>query len=468
MCGVVSFIKKHPFLTLGTLGLAAIGFLGYRLVKWIIEKCARTLRIDNIAQQNLSAANKPSASQLTNHVFKNITRDLTPDMAIENGFGEFVVYQRDGTEVTQETFDKAYDVFLKYSPLALAEQNPDAYDQRQLKIQEEVQKISPDLEVAFVPRTLYELTFIRAGIEEEVKRKSGCQGPELAMSKSDAEIKRELTELEQKGCWHFGVKKEGDSTPGTSLRRVAHKLNALVVQKLSIQQQGPLTYQRITNATEEVLNFLQKHYKKCQANDPNYFIPHVSLISPPATNFGSTSTRASIKPMCIVNDDNAQIVRNAVALECSEVARNSLLLYRGSSFSNDIPYQLDTPQEPYSLSFGASLFAGMIYDGAATAFHYMRKENADAYALAIPVKELVDAPFMFPKGHAIMQLHSRGEHFHGRTKAWRGATKVAGYLGLGTERDPAKIKEHYGADMDRDAIVNGFMRFKSQAIRLNA
>lgn len=122
--------------------------------------------------------------------------------------------------------------------------------------------------------------------------------------------------------------------------------------------------------------------------------------------------------MGIRNETDAQIIRDAIAFECSKIAVHSLFLYRGSDFQKDSASSLPEQDKPYSLSYGSSLFAGCLYDGGATAFHYMRNEK-NAYAVPLAFHQLDDSPFFVPTTHPVAQLSGDGEIFHARTKAWK-------------------------------------------------
>lgn len=54
MVNVSKFIKDHIPLCVCTLGLAVLGYLGYHAVRWIINKCHKTKKIDQVAQTTIS------------------------------------------------------------------------------------------------------------------------------------------------------------------------------------------------------------------------------------------------------------------------------------------------------------------------------------------------------------------------------------------------------------------------------
>jgi hypothetical protein len=76
----INFIKAHLPLVLCTAGIAVIGYLGYHAVRWIIDKCSKTEKIDGIAQKIISTA-IPVPKNITSIVQKNV---LYKDVAEES------------------------------------------------------------------------------------------------------------------------------------------------------------------------------------------------------------------------------------------------------------------------------------------------------------------------------------------------------------------------------------------------
>jgi hypothetical protein len=190
----------------------------------------------------------------------------------------------------------------------------------------------------------------------------------------------------------------------------------------------------------------------------------------PTTNFGYESIRGSIKPMGIRNDQDAQIIQDALKLDCSKIAQNAFLLYRGSDFQKDSPYSWGNHDKPYSLSFGTSLFAGCLYDGGATAFHHMRdsvfhyRENQNGYVVAIPFSQLNTSPFYIPPTNTVAQLSGYGETFHARTKAWQGYdVENIGGINLGAN---LHVRDHLKSDLSKDTLIAQFEQYKKEAIHL--
>jgi len=182
----------------------------------------------------------------------------------------------------------------------------------------------------------------------------------------------------------------------------------------------------------------------------------------PTTNFGFESTKGSIKPMGIRNETDAQII-DAIALDCSKIAQHSLFLYRGADLQKDSISCWSDKDTPYSLSYGSSLFAGCLYDGGATAFHYMRNRR-NAYAIAVPFDQLNDSPFFIPTTHTVAQLFGDGETFHARTKAWKDfdMEKIGG-MNIGAN---GHMRDHLKSNLSKEALNTQFKTYKNKAFQL--
>lgn len=75
MINVAKFVKDHIPLCICTLGMAILGYLGFHVVRWIINKCHKTEKIDHVAQKNISNQSTHSPQSLTNRVSLEISPD---------------------------------------------------------------------------------------------------------------------------------------------------------------------------------------------------------------------------------------------------------------------------------------------------------------------------------------------------------------------------------------------------------
>lgn len=84
MINLSKFVKEHTPLCVCTLGIAILGYLGYHAVRWIINKCQKTEKIDQVAQKSLSISiekNSSSPNSMTSsshHPLSNISNSPPP------------------------------------------------------------------------------------------------------------------------------------------------------------------------------------------------------------------------------------------------------------------------------------------------------------------------------------------------------------------------------------------------------
>lgn len=395
------------------------------------------------------------------------------------GHGEYVVFYElpngEKKELSRDTFEKVYKIFNQFSLAAIMNRGSgkeaEEYANRYEQIKKNVKEIDPTLEVAFVPRTLYELIFIRECISEDLKHNDIC--PQLDrgehkknlaffQNKNDKYLEflsEQAVERAARNCWHICYFEDAGDDDHATVRDVAYRLNEVVVKTLLPKSSG-FTHQEIFERTEKELEFLKTYHDQTMKSD--YQGPSNYNRPGPTTNFGFESTKGSIKPMGIRDNTDAQIIRNAIALECDKIAQNSVILYRGGDFQKDSASCI-SEDVPYSLSYGTGLFAGCIFDGGATAFHYMRKEQ-NAYAIAVPVDQINGSPFFVPLTNSVSQFYGFGEIFHARTRAWKDfdMDEIKGIQGLaGSDR-----LEHLKSNLTQEELNIQFGNYKSKAIQL--
>ena len=245
-------------------------------------------------------------------------------------------------------------------------------------------------------------------------------------------------------------------------------MNHVVAKALSPTASG-LTHEELSNHTEKEIKFLKAHYQKgleeMEKLSKGIKIDSIGDCSTPGptTNFGYESNRGASRSMGIRDEKDAQIIRDAIAIDCSKVAQRAFILYRGADFQNDSANCWSSNDKPYSLSFGSSLFAGSIYDGGATAFHYMRN-GQNAYAIPIPFDQLNSSPFFIPPTNTVAQLFGDGEIFHGRTKVWKDYDlNQIGGMNIGVN---GRKRDHLKSELSKDELINQFQNYKNQAIQL--
>lgn len=474
MFEISNFIRNNFLLCVCTLGLAVIGYIGAHTVRWIIKKCSKTQKIDQAAQNAISQNPSVSRRPLTNRV----TDIANSPQKITMGQGEYIVFHKlpnnERKEMSRETYEQVYEILLKNAPTAIINSGCDqAMDQcvnRYERIKTSVKNLDPSLEVVFVPRTLYELIFIRQCIDEDIKGNEICRmldpfnHPIKHVSRCSPfyELAKENTKyMADRQCWHLAYFGDAGDNKDQGVKDVAYRLNEVMINTLSPAASG-LTQQDLSIHVENEIKYLKNHYQHVQ-DLLDKKMPTILKcdFGGPTTNFGYgwDSSGRGIYPMGIRDDVDAQIIRNAVQLDCSKIAETSFLLYRGSKLDTD---SVSRGGIPYSLSYGTSVFAGCLFDGGATAYHYLRNRENDAYAIPVPFDQLNDSPFYIPPTHTIAQLFGKGETFHCRTKGWQGCVSIGGsYNG-----DELLNFLTTNLKLTKQDHVAQFQSYKNKAIRL--
>lgn len=388
---------------------------------------------------------------------------------ITTGQGEYVVFRQSAegtvTPLTQEQFEEIFDILDARSSVRLAIHQPDSCAARYELITKTIQKIDPCYQVVFIPKTFYELMYIEKCIQEDLDRKKVCffvvPWTHETTEQELVDVCRKEREKLEEACWHLChfTKTETDSSL-QKVKTLAHRLNQVAIEHLqkkpgSTTPLQALNYHQWTQLLHEKIAFLKNMRE--QAKNINTGGGYYG----PAVSFGSEYPPAH--PMGIRNDADAQLVQNALKLDCSTMALDSLFIYRGSDFQKDSAIDRSDSNRPYSLSYGTGILAGSVFDGGATALHYMRNQK-NAYAIPIPLKDLVDSPFFVPKDHTLVQLCGNGEAFHSRTKAWVGSD-LHEISGINIGRNSCK-RDHLASKLHRDEFIAKFNAFKAKAIQL--
>jgi hypothetical protein len=435
--------------------------------------------IDANQVENVNKENNLKQTTLENPVSNITSSQLNHiETKVLTGFGEFIVFRVDkiGSEITKETYEKVYEIFQMYSPQQILSNNSNgeeiskAYANRHKLISTKVKEIDNTLEIAFVPRTLYELIFLRKCIREDAKRDRVC--PLLTTTKGGlAKILTNYAERDK--CWHLSYFKDSGDDRDANVKELAHRLNRIIVKTLSPQSEG-FTLSEFHIALDKEIAFFQNYYKECQKiteewkNDTrDYWIISSVTHSPgPAVSFGYDLNDYS--PNGIRDDKDAKIVKKVLDLDCSKIAQTCLFLYRGSDYEKDKIFSEKNSNIPYSISYGTSLFAGSVYDPGASVFCYARTEE-NTHAIPIPLASLKSPkmPFHVPATNAICQLTGHGEHFHGRSKVWRDCDMkiILGIWGLADIISQSN-RNYLKSDLSKEDLIKKFDVYKKKAIIL--
>lgn len=192
------------------------------------------------------------------------------------------------------------------------------------------------------------------------------------------------------------------------------------------------------------------------------------------------------------------LLGTVIDLEYQARKENKGILFRGSSFLNVSIRPSDTKSKkkkilgscfmqygdllhgikisywnPYSISFGNSLFAGIFRDTGACAYYYLATCGRSGYALFIDKKDYYEHQcnnlFFIAPLTTVASLWQRGEYFHSRSKAAilkkSGARSVQGIAGsyfndatglLLITRDPLKHEALFGNFLAKNGHIIKF------------
>lgn len=503
--------------------ISLVGFMGFHAMRWIINKCKKTKKVEQVAQKKIQlpppkieeqkkrvehAASKgivyaPSLDTIEEEEEESDTDipqsplpsaklnvdipqppiptkrldplDITPGK-VTMGQGEYIAFHQlpsgEKRQLSPEMFEQVYKILVQRPSSRSNESKRESkksspeYANHYEWIKANLKKLDPTLEAVFNPRTLYELFFIRQCIQEDLKHKKICPYVNPYPSYEDCDHDLDQYHLHHKNrdavqkkkkCWHLAHFTDAGNNEHVGVKTVAYRLNKLFMKTLNPSSDG-FTHQELAPFVEKEINFLKLLYN----NDKVGALSSIRRPGP-TTNFNTESRRDQIKPMGIRHETDAQIIRDAIALDCSKIAQQAFFLYRGGDFQKDSISYREDQNTPYSLSYGSSLFAGCIYDGGATAFHYMRN-GKNAYAIPVPFDQVNDSPFFVPTTHTVAQLFGRREFFHARTKAWQGfdIEKIKGiHFGVrGHEGD------HLKSHLSKEELTAQFQAYKSNAFQL--
>lgn len=400
------------------------------------------------------------------------------------GHGEYIVYKQDASgaavPLSQEQYKKIFRI-LTVDIRAIAESRLDF-------IKRELRAIDPSLQVAFVPRILYELIFMHECMQEEITNRRSCIQRQLYKDYHSyvvtEEEKHEILEKKHQSgkCYHLCCFEDRAEDPEKDIyfSNVAYRINNIILRKL-FPEGAPVStttsYAELSDLLEEELNFFRDFYKYptfCDGACGDY-----TLIDS-FSDKGNGGRRPSL-PLGIRNHADLSVIRNAFTIECSDAAKDAFVLYRGARYSRDnIYYDYTEEKIPKSLSYGLGLFSGGLYDGNAAPFHYMKQDSTDGFALIVPKGEFKTSPFFLPfSPSAPYQLLARGEFFHPRNRIWMTKSTrnddgsletppgVYGEYGEKRKKQQALLERLYCVKPDDvDGTISSFAAYHNAAIQL--
>ncbi|GAB4225699.1 MAG: hypothetical protein Tsb0021_00850 [Chlamydiales bacterium] len=407
--------------------------------------------------------------------------DVDPKTIISNGYGDYIVYKKgkDGEKVFigQDSYNQVYPVLLKYSCSSFEKTNDkeqwiERFRKREDAILSEIKNIDPDLTITFLPSVLRQLMLVRECIEEDNREESLCEifqpgtvsilhYPRFGLPRGfneeqTLEAQKELkNDLKKRNCWHLCFFNDAGNQDCNEVKETAFKLNQVATEKLAGHSDF-LRYEDISRLLENEIDFFKSHYAKGlqdsekERRDLMRKASHGSNPGP-FINFGSENNLSC----AIRNEEDAQLMRNIAALECSEDAKSHVFIYRGAE-GEDFPYCLDKPDKPYAISYGSHFMDGSVFDPKASSIHYAMKRNLKAFAIKIPYEDLEESPFDVPSEGDICGAFGKGEVFHARTRAWEGVTEIPERI-----MDGEKRWEHLKSSIPRNKFLEKFDYYNS-------
>lgn len=395
------------------------------------------------------------------------------DKPIVMGQGEYVIFSQMDNVVSilpKEIYEKAYNILLENTPRKLQKED---LDRRHSIISEKLKEIHPSLKVVFIPRTLYELTYIEQCIDEDHKcydeNSEHYQPCSISLRESTPIEKRidlDKQSSERKECWHLEKCKDvnlPEQNKNKRLRKMAYRLNNIMVEKFKPTEKS-FSLNQLLDFAEKKITYLKNHLKSSSEKLQAFGIyrDHFTDIQNPTSYFGVS------EELGIGAEDNgdAEIIRKAVKLDCSPLAIHSLFIYRGTiADRGSINDTIVTKKKCISLSFGSSLFAGCAYDPGATAFKYIKKR--EGYALPIPFDKINDSPFFVPSDHTLLQINGSGELFHARTKTWKDY-KLENLIGVYGSEEVFKKQngEFLLSNRTKEELIEDFEAYSEEAISM--
>ncbi len=376
---------------------------------------------------------------------KNILKFLFVIICIDQQITtQFMVVRKDkdgnyGPITSQDIFNQQIaDIFWKYTwPSCIAQDltdeekkillKPGRHHQEEQFIRSKLQTISPDLDVVFVPDTLYELFLLK-------KMPIDTETP-LNVDNLARYFNMTLREMEDART------KEGSRL--TLVDFVKSKINAIYNDRNKIIFSKEIDSENIFSKDADFIIAL-----KVQKDFMQW------LVTVSADQKFTTALDISVfihdrRDVLIQKFDKPEgkesfnIILKCINLDYMTYGQNRALLLRGTSFIDKqtlfkgrialigTTISIFNPSDPYSISFGNSLFSGWIHDqGACPYTSFLQNENyllSDmwkqsvlGYGLIINKFEYMDnyiSNLFFISALCLeAAFFSRGEFFHSRTK----------------------------------------------------
>ena len=289
----------------------------------------------------------------------------------------------------------------------------------------------------------------------------------IAIHEEEDQIKRyqeKEVQLQLKKCWHhtpIRTKSGLEDNDDIKVKKISYLLNRSFA-KLCSSEDTPFSYKAILKLVEKEFQFFQNYVQQGSEEEKQHLpLPaYIKEVDSPTRLFRYVANRAYGKSLAILKESDMDFIRKVIQMECSKVATNSILLCRASLRESDSPIYENKPCETMSLSFGTSLFAGVIHDITATVWHLARNQKTTFYMIHIPIEQIDSSCIYFPHANTICQLFSQGESFHSRTKVPEGQKKI-----YGVQAGPGSTDiDHLYIKMNLSEITEQFAKFKNSTL----
>lgn len=374
-------------------------------------------------------------SDLIDHVATKKIEGVHPasipssSMLVNDGYGELVLRVKEGRifrPVTKAEYEMAYPIFQKYAPRLDESPKPFAKS-RIAMMREDLRRIIPNIVATFIPRTLHDLLFIRAAIEQDIEREDL-----FAFKNPKNPTKEELNSLDIRSSHNSWIADPKGTQPGSinykikihtpsdvrkhlpELLDIGYRLNIAACKK--IDQLGKnievLTLDQIDKLVLDQIIFLKRFSTDSTLT---LHFTHASYDFAPLTVFFLNFAENYLL--------KKRALRKIASIECQESMAGKILCYRGGVLAKDSPvkksfFEKDTP---YSISFGNGSFSGLVNDPGACAYYHMfhlwHLGKEDAYILALDPAKETSKTFHTPSFTALESLFGEGETWHYRFKS---------------------------------------------------
>lgn len=403
---------------------------------------------------------------------------------LKNGFGEYLIYRVTADGRKQAISPGDYQVVFKIIENARVLKGDDFPEDRHAYLKAAIQaQLGPEVQIGFIPRSLYELIYLQECVQEILKNKETLCIDDSNELWKNLDSEEKITEIDKSLTKYFWQQCRFEDTDYINqcfsesecdhreryVQLVSEKLNKVALEKFNLESgdREGFSYFEIRNATKTVVEFFKNLRDESSVNNKI-----VKQVKPRDNIAYAMACKTTADPIGIANTRDIQLIKDAVKLECSQAAVNHLIFYRGGKYSSDALEKsfLSDNLLQNSLSYG-TLFGGILYDRGACAYRYMRDFSNDSFAYPVSLKKLLEGtpPFTMPMVHPLITMMSSGEYFHGRTVVSSNdyKTKSYGFHGAGCLKI-SDLPRFCTTDILLEALKDKFAKFQNKVYVLSS